>query len=108
MKIAEGAQLARLIENSEIAERVFKTIDALETSDLTAAERIRRIYHAALTTSNAAVRNGVEKGSRVIRSRTAQVLVRLTSTTMVDRCYVSQADYRRIQSMTSSLDCLSC
>ncbi len=79
MKIAEGAQLARLIENSEIAERVFKTIDALETSDLTAAERIRRIYHAALTTSNAAVRNGVEKGSRVIRSRTAQVLVRLTS-----------------------------
>ena len=61
MKIAEGAQLARLIENSEIAERVFKTIDALETSDLTAAERIRRIYHAALTTSNAAVRNGVEK-----------------------------------------------
>lgn len=76
LKISDGAKLARLIgEGADTAERVRQAAQMLADSDLGFAGRLRTLMDAAAGIETTPVE---PQGERVIRSRSGQVLVRLS------------------------------
>lgn len=76
LKISDGAKLARLLgEGDAVMERVRGVADGLRESELGFAARLRALLDAA---SGAVTPTAEPQGERVIRSRSGQVLVRLS------------------------------